>query len=162
MKIKPLKQPDDTACGPTSIQMVSEYFDAGYTFPDVAKATKYIEKDGLGDLELVESLSALGFKVRHKINTTWSELMKANNENSVVIVSWMLNGYIGHFSVVDSVDKDSITIAEPEVGKLLTIEKIQFMRLWMGYDDMWYPIKNTDIQLRWMCVVKNKKKPKTT
>jgi hypothetical protein len=74
----------------------------------------------------------------------------------VVIVSWMLDGYIGHFSVVEAVTDEAIILAEPYAGKHITIQKLKFMRLWMGYDDMWYPIKNTDIRLRWMCIVKKK------
>ena len=65
-------------------------------------------------------------------------------------------GYIGHFSVVEKVSKDSIILADPHDGKDVKMKKIVFMRLWMDYDDLWYPSKNTDIQLRWMCVVTKK------
>lgn len=156
MKINPIKQPDESACGPTSVLMASKYFGVNYSFDDIAKTSQYIERDGLSDCDLVEVLLKLGFSVRQKDSVRWSELKNANTDKSVVIVSWMLDGYIGHFSVVDEVTDDKIVLAEPQSGKLVTFEKIKFMRLWMGYDDMWYPIKNTDIKLRWMCVVKKK------
>ena len=70
----------------------------------------------------------------------------------------MMLGYMGHFSVVEKVNKDFIELADPHTGKITKMKKIMFMRLWMDYDDMWYPIKNTDIQLRWMCVVSKKNK----
>lgn len=156
MKIKPIKQPDESACGPTSILMTSNYFGLNYSFDDVAKTSQYVERDGLSDDDLVETLLKLGFTVTQKDTVRWSELKNAHTDKSVVIVSWMLDGYIGHFSVVDEVTDDKIVLAEPQSGKLVTFEKMKFMRLWMGYDDMWYPVKNTDIKLRWMCVVKKK------
>lgn len=56
-----------------------------------------------------------------------------------------------------------IALADPDGDKYSRIEKIKFMRLWMDYDEVrgWYPIKNTDIQLRWMCIVLKKDKKKT-
>ncbi|HET8575408.1 MAG TPA: cysteine peptidase family C39 domain-containing protein [Candidatus Paceibacterota bacterium] len=158
MKINPLKQPDDTACGPTSIQMIAEYFHTGHTFADIASVSEYIKKDGLSNADLLDTLSALGFSVRSKHDSVWSDLVRNNTSDKVIIVSWMLHGYIGHFSVVNSIDKNSITLAEPESGTLVTMEKIIFMRLWMDYDDLWYPVKSTDIQLRWMCTVTQKRK----
>lgn len=157
MKIKPIKQPDESACGPTSVLMVSNYFKDKLTFEDIAIASQYIKRDGLSDNELVETLVELGYNVRHKDTARWSDLKQANSDNAVVIVSWMLDGYIGHFSVVEEVTDEAVTLAEPQTGKHITFEKIKFMRLWMGYDDVWYPVKNTDITLRWMCVVKKKK-----
>lgn len=137
--------------------MASNYLNAGYSFSVIAEASQYVKRDGLSDGELVESLETLEFSVRQKDTVRWSDLKKANSDDSVVIVSWMLDGYIGHFSVVDEVTEEAITLAEPTNGRHVTIEKNKFMRLWMGYDNMWYPVKNTDITLRWMCVVKKKK-----
>lgn len=67
-----------------------------------------------------------------------------------------MSGYKGHFSVVENMSKDFIELADPDSGKINKMKKNMFMRLWMDYDNMWYPIKNTDIQLRWMCVVSKK------
>lgn len=157
MKIKPIKQVDDTACGPTSILMVARYFKKPITFKEIASVSLYTERQGLSDDELVESLVNLSFSVKTSLNTTWSKLLKSNTDKNVIIISWMIDGYIGHFSVVDSVTENEIILADPKNGKFKKFEKIHFMRLWMSYDDMWYPAKNTDITLRWMCVVKKKK-----
>ena len=70
----------------------------------------------------------------------------------------MLDGYIGHLSVLEKVDAKHIYLADPLQGKILKIEKIKFLRFWLDYEargtDKWYPEKNSDIQLRWMVVVK--------
>lgn len=156
MKIQPIKQKDDSACGPTSIQMTLAYFGLPYSFEEIAKISQYKKRDGLTNKDLVETVRSLDLVVREKANSTWADLVRFNTNNKVIIVSWMKFGYIGHFSVVEKVSKDSIILADPHDGKDVKMKKIVFMRLWMDYDDLWYPSKNTDIQLRWMCVVTKK------
>lgn len=138
--------------------MATQYFSLPYSYEQIAKVSQYKRKGGVTDLGLVDTVKKLGLVVRGKGDATWANLRRLNSKNNVIIVSWMKYGYMGHFSVVDTVEKDHIILADPEFGTLDKIEKIVFMRLWMSYDDMWYPIKNTDIQLRWMTVVSVKRK----
>lgn len=152
MKIKPIKQRDASACGPASIEMVLAYFGLPHSFEEIAEISQYKKKDGLSNKDLVETLQVLGLIVQEKANATWADLARFNKANQVIIVSWMKLGYIGHFSVVEEVRQHHITLVDPEIGKTTELEKTIFMRLWMDYDDMWYPAKNTDIQLRWLCV----------
>ena len=156
MKILPIKQKDDSACGPTTIQMVLAYFGLSYSFEKIARISQYKKKGGLSNRDLVKTLEALDFTVREKANATWADLIRLKAANKVIIVSWMKFWYIGHFSVVEKVSKQHITLSDPYDGKSAKMGKIVFMRLWMDYDDMWYPLKNTDIQLRWMCVISKK------
>jgi len=156
MKISPIKQRDGNACGPTSIQMVLTYFRLSHSFKKIARISQYKKRGGLFNKDLVKTLKALNLIVREKANTTWADLIRFNTANKVIIVSWMKFGYIGHFSVVEKVSKHHITLSDPYDGKHARIKKMVFMRLWMDYDDMWYPLKNTDIQLRWMCVISKK------
>lgn len=156
MKIHPIKQRDDSACGPTSIQMVAAYFGLPHSFETIAEISQYKKKEGLSNKDLVDTLQELGLIVREKANATWADLTRCNTVDKVIIVSWMKLGYIGHFSLVEKVSQHYITLADPENGKITKMDKTIFMRLWMDYDDMWYPAKNTDIQLRWMCVASKK------
>ena len=68
----------------------------------------------------------------------------------------MLDGFIGHVSVVEKVDEKFIHLAEPTTGQILKIEKIKFLRLWLDYEAKpevpMYPETKANIQLRWMCV----------
>ncbi|OGZ73114.1 MAG: hypothetical protein A2908_01120 [Candidatus Staskawiczbacteria bacterium RIFCSPLOWO2_01_FULL_38_12b] len=158
MKIKPIKQRDDSACGPTSIQMILNYFKVPYTFKEIAKVSGYKKRGGLYNKDLVLAVEKFGLNVKEKANSTWADLGRFNKPNKVIVVSWMMKGYIGHFSVVEKVNKDSIELADPDTGKITKMKKIIFLRLWMDYEvKEWYPIKNTDIQLRWMCIVSKKK-----
>jgi len=157
MNINPLIQPDDTACGPTCIQMATDYFGMNLSFKEIAKISQYKKKDGLSNPDLVETFEKLGLKATQKSNCKWSDLRRFLKSNKVVIVSWMKKGYLGHFSVVKDLGRDYIEIIDPEEG-VVKMEKIIFLRLWLDYDDMWYPEKNTDIQLRWLCAVSPKNK----
>lgn len=160
MKISPLKQQDESDCGPTCIYMAVKYFGLPYSFEEIAKISKYKKKEGLSNEDLVETLKQLGLSARTKANATWSDFARSNTTDNVIIVSWMKYGYMGHFSVIERVEKNHIYLADPEDSKIVKIKKIIFMRLWMDYDDMWYPSKNTDIQLRWMCIVSKKRRKK--
>ncbi len=153
MKLKVIKQRDSIACGPTCIKMACNFFGLDISASQIAALTKYRKREGLTNTQLVTALSGLGFKVREKSGAAWSDLKKYNTKNSVVIVSWMYKGYIGHFSILDGVTKTHIKLADPEIGTIRQMPKMAFMRLWHDYDDLWFPAKNTDIQLRWLAVV---------
>ena len=153
VKIRPIKQRDNSDCGPASIQMVCNYFDVAYSYPQIIKAAQYKRSEGMSNADLVKALRKLGFSVREKRNLTWEHLEKFNSKNHVLVVSWMLKGYIGHFSVVDRVTNNHIYLADPETGKIEWLEKLVFMRLWFDYDDLWYPQKSSDIKLRWVAIV---------
>ncbi|MBN1585014.1 C39 family peptidase [Candidatus Uhrbacteria bacterium] len=152
-KIKPIRQRDSSACGPTSIKMVANYFHVPISWDRIGKVSDYRRRDGLHNRDLVRTLEKLGFRVRSSINTTWSRLKRNNVTGKVIVVSWMLKGYIGHFSIVDRITDKAVYLADPESGKIIRIDRIIFMRLWLDYDPKWYPVRNTDINLRWMAVI---------
>lgn len=157
MKISPIKQRDADACGPTCIEMTLTYYDIPHSIKQIAEETNYKKAGGMYNKQIVSTLKQFGLKTKVYKNTTWEQLMEINTPEAVVIVSWMLEGYIGHVSVVEKVDEKSITLAEPTTGKLLRIEKIKFLRLWLDYeakeDVPMYPESKSNIQLRWMVVV---------
>ncbi|MEX0918161.1 MAG: cysteine peptidase family C39 domain-containing protein [Candidatus Paceibacterota bacterium] len=157
MKIKPIKQRDASACAPTCIEMVLTYFDIPHTVKQIAAVTNYKKEGGLFNRQLVEALHKFDLKTKVVRNTTWEQLIELNTKDSVIIVSWMLDGYIGHVSVIEKVDKSHVYLAEPTTGKTIKIEKIKFLRLWWDWEaqdrDIWYPETKSDIQLRWMVVV---------
>lgn len=153
MKIIPLKQRDGSACGPTSIKMAADYFGLRLSYKKIETTSRYKKIGGMTNKGLVQTMGKLGFIVLEQSSAEWKDVIKANTPEHVIIVSWMMLGYIGHFSVVEKINKTHIYLADPHTGTITKIKKIEFMRLWMDYDDFWYPKKNTDIQLRWMAVV---------
>ena len=156
MKIKPIKQPDASACGPTVIKMALGYFAMPASFRDIMRVSKYNKIEGMSNKDLIHAFHSFGLRAKEIHDASWKDLRSMNNKNSVVIVSWMLKGYIGHFSVVEKVTNGHIHLADPAEGKTIRMPRIAFMRLWFDYDDMWFPEKNTDIQLRWLVAVSKK------
>lgn len=158
MKITPIKQRDASACGPTCIEMVLTYYQIPHTVKGLAAVTDYKHEGGMDNRQIVSILKHFGLKTSVKKNTTWDELKAANTPDTVIIVSWMLEGYIGHVSVVEKVDDTHIYLAEPTTGNILKIEKLRFLRLWLDYEARtevpMYPESKLDIQLRWMVVVR--------
>jgi len=154
MKIKPIKQRDSSACGPTCIEMVLTYFDVRHTVKEIVKVTDYKQNDGMSNKDILASLKQFGFKTKSITNTSWEQLIKLNTPDVVLIVSWMLEGYIGHVSVIEKVTDTHVFLAEPTTGKILKVEKITFLRLWWDYEalgrDIWYPETKADIQLRFV------------
>lgn len=157
MKIKSIKQRDASACGPTCIEMVLRYFKFPQTVSEIARVTNYKKEGGLYNVQLVEALKTFGLKTKVCKNTTWEDLTKYNQEDTVIVLSWMLEGYIGHLSVLEKVDEKHIYLAEPTMGKIMKMQKLKFLRLWLDYEAegtaKWYPEKTSDIQLRWMVIV---------
>lgn len=157
MKIKPIKQRDADACAPTCIEMTLQYFNIPHTVEDIAKVTNYKKEGGMYNRQLVDAFSHYQLKTKTYRNTTWEKLKELNTKDSVTVLSWMLEGYIGHFSVVEKIDKKYIYLAEPTTGNIEKIEKIQFMRLWHDYEAKaqvpMFPETKAQIQLRWMCVI---------
>jgi ABC-type bacteriocin/lantibiotic exporter with double-glycine peptidase domain len=157
MKILPIKQRNEIACGPTCIEMTLKYFNIPYTVTEIAKITNYKKEGGLYNKTLMSALQHYGLKTRISRNTSWEKLSELNTKNSVIILSWMLDGYIGHFSVLEMIDKKYIHLAEPTTGSIVRIEKIKFLRLWLDYEAKpevpMYPESKSNIQLRWACIV---------
>ena len=100
-KIIPIKQRDASACGPTSIEMVLKYFDIPHTVTDIAKVTNYKKEDGIYNRQLVSVLQHYGLRTKVLKNASWENLIELNTKDSVIILSWMLDGYIGDLSVLE-------------------------------------------------------------
>jgi ABC-type bacteriocin/lantibiotic exporter with double-glycine peptidase domain len=154
MKIKPMKQSNSIACGPTCIYQTVGYFGDKTSFKEIEKLTAYKKKDGMTDEDIVDSFKKLGYKAERTLSSSWENLVSKNKKDAVLIVSWMLDGYKGHVSIVDKVTKDHIFLIDSEAGKVIKMQKVQFMRLWMEYDGLWWPKTSADIHLRPLIVVK--------
>ena len=156
-KVRPLTPIHSRGCGPICIKMAVDYFDMPYSLSHIDKISRCRQKGGLTNKDLLATLKRLGLSVSTKRRSSWKDLRSLNTEKNVVILSWMLNGYVGHYSVLDKVTSEHIYLADPEKSDIIKISKFKFMRLWFDYEDIWYPQKTSDIQLRWLAVVKKSK-----
>jgi ABC-type bacteriocin/lantibiotic exporter with double-glycine peptidase domain len=155
-KITPIKQPEEDACGPIALEITASYFKKNLSFEDIMTLIRYNRDEGMSNQDMINAVNKVGLSAKVISNASWEDLLKDNTVENIIIVSWMLHGYIGHFSVVDNVTDTHVYLNNPETGEIDEMEKIVFMRLWFDYDEHWYPEKSTDIQLRWMLVVSDK------
>jgi ABC-type bacteriocin/lantibiotic exporter with double-glycine peptidase domain len=153
MKFRPIKQSDTSACGPAAIEVVTRYFGIKTSATDIKRIAKYKNKEGMSNSNIVRTLRLLHLKVQEKPNASWESLKKFNSAKRAIIVSWMLKGYIGHVSVVEKITDTYIFLADSVKGEIIKLPKLIFLRLWMDYDEIWYPKKLSDIQLRWMALI---------
>jgi ABC-type bacteriocin/lantibiotic exporter with double-glycine peptidase domain len=154
MNIKPIKQHNSIACGPTCIYLAIRYFGDKTTFKQIEKLTDYKKKKGVTDEDIVKVCNKLGYKTERLLNSSWRDLTAHNKKSAVLVVSWMFDGYKGHVSIVDKVTKNYIFLIDSEKGKIIKMGKVQFMRLWMEYDGLWWPKTSNDIHLRPLIIIK--------
>jgi ABC-type bacteriocin/lantibiotic exporter with double-glycine peptidase domain len=152
-KILPLKPLHSNGCGPLCIKMAVDYFALSYSLTYIDRITKCKKRGGITTEDLLKTLRDFDLNVIDKKNSSWRELKTLNTDKRLIIISWMLDGHIGHFSVLDHITSTHIYLADPQEGGILKIPKYKFLRLWFDYDEIWYPKKTSDIQLRRMAVV---------
>ena len=136
-----------------SIKMAADYFGLPYSLSHIDTISRCRQRGGLTNIELITTLRRIGLRVRTQKNSSWRDLQALNTKDHIIILSWMLEGYIGHFSVLDKVTREHIYLADPDLSDIKKMQKLQFLRLWFDYDNIWYPRKLSDVQLRWMAVV---------
>jgi len=137
--------------------MALAYFSIPYTVKNITQVTDYKKDGGLTNTQIVSAIKILGLKTQTYTGVGWEKLAELNTKDSVIILSWMLEGYIGHVSVLEKITDTHIFLAEPTTGTILKIQKIKFLRMWWDFEardrDIWYPEALSDIQLRFMIVV---------
>ncbi|HBM45581.1 MAG: hypothetical protein UT05_C0005G0011 [Parcubacteria group bacterium GW2011_GWF2_38_76] len=156
MKIKTAKQKNCADCGPTSLKMLSDYFNLGYSYKELAKMSNYTREEGMTTDKMIRTIEKMGLRVQAKHGNSWDNLNNKNTPENVIILLWMYNGYIEHYSVLEKVTEKRIYYADPYLGKIDWAKKHFFLKMWHNYKDFKYPTKSSDMQLRWMAVVSKK------
>jgi ABC-type bacteriocin/lantibiotic exporter with double-glycine peptidase domain len=155
-KVIPRLPSHSRSCGPVCIKMAADYFGLPYSLAYIDEVSRARERGGLTNDELIRTLRRLGFAVRPRVRGSWQDLRTLNTAGRLIILAWMLEGYRGHFSVLDRATSEHIYIADPEVSGVRRLPKHTFMRLWFDYDNIAYPRTRSDISLRWMALVSRK------
>lgn len=126
------------SCGPASLKMVFDYW--GKTVSEIAIARvagttveKGTTKDGL-----IRAASHFGFNAIVKENASLDDLRNYIKQGIPVVVNWFL-GDDGHYSVVVSIDKNNVFLADPAMKKPLLYGNIRrisckkFYRVWFDF-----------------------------
>lgn len=148
----PLNRQKYGHCGPASLKMLLGFFGVNESHEKLAKLTKATGAAGTSHKNLVSAAEKLGFKVISGENGSWKLLDDYLNTRKLpVLVDWF-SETDGHYSVALALTKNSISIADPEYGKVRKLSWKTFNRVWFDFagDELKH---KKDIYLRWYMVL---------
>ena len=129
-------------CGPAVIKMVLDFYGIEKTESEVAELSNKDEDLGISDQDIKRVLEGSGLKVEIKNFASFEDIKSALDKNAPVIVDWMTRGRYdydedevadGHYSVVVGMDEENISLQDPEIGRIRTIPKEDFIRVWFDF-----------------------------
>lgn len=129
-------------CGPASLKILLSYYGIEKDEKELYKLCKTSPGLGTDDKSLKEASESLGFKVEIQNNASFDDIQKWLEKGVPVIVDWFTRGRTdytdsdvadGHYSVVMGLDDENIYLQDPEIGKMRTIERDNFMRVWFDF-----------------------------
>lgn len=129
-------------CGPASLKILLSYFQIDKSEEELAKLCGVTKRLGTDDKSIRKAAEKLGFKVEIKNNSDFKDIQNWLDKGIPVIVNWFTKGRSdysdsevadGHYSVVTGLDKDNIYLQDPEIGKMRTINRDDFMAVWFDF-----------------------------
>ncbi len=143
LKVKPFQETlHSSYCGPASLKIVLVYYGIKKTEKELVKTTGWDKDLGVDDRGIKKAAEALGFKVKIKNNSSYSDIQKWLDKGVPVIVDWFTRGRKdypdsetadGHSSVVAGLDDRFIYLQDPEIGKIRKLNREDFMRVWFDF-----------------------------
>ena len=143
LKVKPFQEIlNKSYCGPASLKMVLDYYGIEKTEKELVKMTGCDKDLGVDNKGIKKTAKALGFKVKIKNNSSYSDIQKWLDKGVPIIVDWFTRGRIdytdsdvpdGHYSVVAGLDDKFIYLQDPEIGKIRKIDKKDFLTVWFDF-----------------------------
>lgn len=141
IKVKLHKQSTNYSCGPASLKMALSHFGITKSEKSLIKLAGAKKGYGCDPDDIVRAVKKIGLKAVYKKNSSINEIKRFLADDHSLIVDWFSPAVLGHYSVVVDVDKKSITLADPETGKLNKMKINTFLCRWFELDD--YPPKDT-------------------
>ena len=143
LKVKPFQEIlNNSYCGPASLKILLSYYGVDKTEKELAEMSGWNKDLGIDDKGIKKVAEALGFKVKIKNNSSYSDIQKWLDKGVPVIVNWFTSGRNdypesetadGHYSVVAGLDDRFIYLQDPELGKMRKIKRYDFMRVWFDF-----------------------------
>ena len=129
-------------CGPASLKMVLDYYGVEKTEAEVAKECGRDSVLGTDDKSIKKAAEGYGFKVEIHNEASFEDIQHWLDKKVPVIVDWFTRGRSdyddsevpdGHYSVVVGLDDENIYLQDPEIGKMRTLDRDDFMRVWFDF-----------------------------
>lgn len=128
------KQKTEYTCGPACLRMAISYYSKVCPSERVLATLASTDKDiGTTPANMVKALTALGYKPVVKNNCDVIELCTLSTRiPCIVLYEDEKDSY--HYSLVMHVDEDSITLADPYIGKETVVSLEYFLSHWRYSD----------------------------
>jgi ABC-type bacteriocin/lantibiotic exporter with double-glycine peptidase domain len=129
-------------CGPASLKMVLAYYGTEKDEEEIAVKCGRDPNFGTDDKCLKEAAEGYGFKAEIQNEASFEDVQNWLDKKVPVIVDWFTRGRSdyddsevadGHYSVVVGLDAENIYLQDPEIGKLRTVDRDDFMRVWFDF-----------------------------
>lgn len=129
-------------CGPATLKIILSYYQIDKSEEELARMCNVSEDLGTDDKSLKKAAEELGFKVELKNFSTFDDIKNWLEKDVPVIVDWFTRGRSdysdsevadGHYSVVMGLDDENIYLQDPEIGKMRTINKDDFIKVWFDF-----------------------------
>ncbi len=168
MKLLPLppfqETPHENLCAPATLKMFLMYWDLpGKEKNDMELAEECGTDPDLGTTneQFLETARRFGLDSSVKVEAEFDDIQKWLNKGVPVVVDWFTPGPSemeesdmpdGHYSIVIGLDDENIYLQDPEIGRMRTIQRKQFFRVWFDFTTDWITHKD-DMVIRWMSAV---------
>lgn len=147
-KIKPYEE--QISCGPAALKIAYDCFGLEFNEDEIVDTMTLTEsalllKEGYeqGWWPFVrDHPKRYKFEVAFKENTEYQDLLSCLQVGLPIIISWFSNAdpeENSHFAVVCAANNFNITLADPLIGKFLTVSKENFLERWSDNEGYSYP-----------------------
>ena len=159
--IKPIQQPDDLSCGPTSLKHAVDFLGKRVSMKRLVELCK-TGRNGTSTKHMIEAVNKLGLSVLVVENATLRHLQSAlkyrPQEPRAALVSYLYDlddkyepqPESGHWAMVASYlsAKSRIVILDSASGKRKSYDWSEFRNRWWDYDFKRKRLKKNDLKFR--------------
>lgn len=143
LDVKPFQETTHGSyCGPASLKIVLAYYELEKTEEEIAEKCGRAPDLGTNASSIKQAAESYGYKVVIQDEASFEDIQRWLNKQVPVIVNWFTRGRSdygesevpdGHYSVVVGLDENHIYLQDPEIGKLRTLARADFMRVWFDF-----------------------------
>lgn len=138
LEIIPFKQSDGSRCGPAVIKMILYYYGIDALEDEICKRCNHTYELGCDDLGMKQAFESYDLAVKIYNNSTLADLEYWIKHRVPVVVDWFSTASSeetpnGHSSVVVNIDENNVYLMDPEIGKVRSISRDDFLRVWFDW-----------------------------
>ena len=151
-------------CAPGTLKMLLLYWDLpGQEKTDLELAEICGTDPDLGTSNeaFLKTITQFGLESAVKSDASFNDIQEWLDKGVPVVVDWFSPGPKedveeempdGHYSIVVGLDDDNVYLQDPEIGRMRTVSRKQFYRVWFDFTTDWIEHKDNMV-LRWMAAV---------